>query len=578
MKIFICALFITAVTATAAFSLTDIYATPADFESALRFDGLEKQAAAYAGRLGDPAVLQSAADLFEHCNAELDKLYAYSYLSYADNTLDSRASEQLSAMRAAAEYVDRALMPLRTELAALKGVELPDGGAMRELAPALRFPQEIASIVLNADFNAKPVTRPDGTPSSADYSELARALTGTDRDYRKAVYEAYYSTLRTHRNTLSAAMDAHVGGRLRQARLSDPRSTYENQIFTLRYQMPPLTGDILIKAVYNTLSIYRRGGELQAARLGVERYAPYDVEPAAGSEEGRYSYDGARELVLSALKPLGREYISAAERVLYSGHVNVHPKPGKQSGAFCVSPGSGIDPYIHMNFDGSFNSVSTLAHELGHAVHFILSAGQEPRHRDPSLTAAETAAITNEILLAKYMLKEASDFSELHSAASVYAELISSTFYNQTRLFAFERAVYSHIQNGGALTADKADELWFSISEPFRGGHADIPDDARGSWSAVPHLYRDFYVANYAFSAAAAETLAENILNGKTREYLSFLSLGGSKPAYGAFLDLGIDFLDKKVYNDIVDRFGLLYDIMGRTMETEHGKRELNAA
>lgn len=572
-------LIITAATAlTADFSLEDIYKTPMDFENALRFDGIEKQVAEYSGRLQDPAVLKKTATLFEKSNAELEKLYAYSYLSHADNTLDGRANERLNTVRAAAEYVDHTLMPLRTELAAIKGIELPDNSALRELAPSLRFPQEIASIVLNADFNAKTITRPDGTQTNATYSELARALTSTNRNYRKAVYEAYYSTLKTHRNTLSAAMNAHINGRLRQARLHDPRSTHEYQIFNGRYQMPPLTGDILIKTVYNTLGIYHRGGELQAARLGVERYAPYDSEPASGSEEGRYSYDEARELVLSALEPLGKEYISIARRILYSDHINVYPKEGKQSGAFCVSVGDGIDPYIHINFDGSLNSVSTLAHELGHAVHFTLSAGQEPRYREPALTTTETAAITNEILLAKYMLSEAGDFEELNCASSSYADLISSTFYNQTRLFAFERAIYNHAQNGGTLTADKADELWSAISEPFRSGYVEIPDDARGSWSAVPHLYRDFYVANYAFSVAAAETLAKKILNGRAEEYINFLSQGSSKPAYNIFFDIGVDFLDKKAYNDVVKQYDELYDIMGRIMETTQEKREINAA
>jgi oligoendopeptidase F len=576
MKKLICLLFILTVTATTAltaeFSLVDIYKTPADFEAALRFDGVEKQAAEYSGKLQSPDMLAKAASLFSECNAELEKLYAYSYLSHADNMLDNSANERLNAVRAAAEYVDSILTPLRIELAALNGIELPDNSAMRELAPSLRLPQEIASIVLNTDFNAKTVTRPDGTLSRATYSELARALTGTDKNYRKSVYEAYYSTLRTHRNTLSATMNAHINGRLRQARLSDPRSTHEYQVFSERYQMPPLTGDVLINTVYNTLGIYRRGGELQSARLGVEKYAPYEVEPAAGTEEGRYSYDEARKLVLDALKPLGNDYLEIAERILYSSHINACLKNDKQPGAFCVSAGRDIDPYIHMNFDGSLNSVSTLAHELGHAVHFVLASTQESRYRNPVLITTETAAITNEILLAKYMLKEAGDFEELNCAASSYADLIGSTLYNQTRLFAFERAIYNHVQNGGTLTADKADELWNAISEPFRSGYVDIPGDARGAWSAVPHLYRDFYVANYAFSVAAAETLAERILDGGAKEYIEFLSQGSSKPAYDIFLDVGVDFLDKKAYNDVVKRFDKLYDILSQE------KRELNAA
>jgi oligoendopeptidase F len=367
-------------------------------------------------------------------------------------------------------------------------------------------------------------------------------------------------------------MDAHINGRLRQARLCDPKTTHEYQVFNERYQMPPLAADVLIKTVHNTLPVYKRGGQLQAARLGVETYAPYDAEPALGSEAGRYSYDEAVELILSALAPLGNEYLTVASRILHSNHINIFPKEGKQSGAFCIPAGVGIDPYIHINFDGSLNSVSTLAHELGHAAHFVLSAD----NRAPALITTETAAITNEILLANYMLREAGDFDELNCAASVYADLIGSTLYNQTRLFAFERAMYNHVKNGETLTADKADKLWHTVSEPFKNNYLSVPEVAQGSWSAVPHLYRDFYVVNYAFSAAAAETFAQKILDGGAAEYIDFLSMGGSKPAYELFLNMGVDFLQKEAYNDIVSRFDELLDIMLQ-IEAQR-EREDNAA
>lgn len=543
----------------AEFSLSDIYSSPADFDNALRFGGLEEKMARYQGQLSDPAALKKAAELFETYNAELEKLFAYAYLSHAADTRDGAASERLAAVRAAAERLDRAVAPIKAELAELKGVKLPDDGTLRELAESLRFPQELASIVLNADFNAPVIVRPDGTQASADYSELIRALSGTDREYRKTVYDAYYSALKSHRNTLAAAMDAHIDGRQRQARLRDPGSTHEYQVFFERYQLPPHSGDILLRTVYNTLGIYRRGGVLQAARLGVEEYSPYDAEPVPGTEEGRYTYDEAVKLILNALAPLGSEYLTIAERILNSNHINIYPANGKMSGAFCMSAGSGIDPFIHLNFDGSLNSVGTLAHELGHAVHFVFS-----KEETPALTVTETAAITNEILLAKYLLREAADFMELNCAASAYADLISSTLYNQTRLFAFERAAYNHILNGGTLTADKADELWQAISEPFRSGKLIIPDNAMGAWSAVPHLYRDFYVANYAFSVAAAETFTRLLLENGAENYIAFLSAGGSQPAYDLFLDMGVDFLRKEAYNDVVSQFDDLHDIIER--------------
>ncbi|MCL2083951.1 MAG: M3 family metallopeptidase, partial [Oscillospiraceae bacterium] len=136
------------------------------------------------------------------------------------------------------------------------------------------------------------------------------------------------------------------------------------------------------------------------------------------------------------------------------------------------------------------------------------------------------------------------------------------TLYQQTRGFIFERSVYRLIEDGGVLTADKGDQLWEAASAPFRGASLETPEQARAAWAGIPHFYRDFYVVNYAFSVAAAETFAQALENGRGGLVLDFLKAGGSQPAYRLFCAMGVDLLEQSAYNDVVTRLDGLYNVI----------------
>gem|GEM_PF-2462469 len=580
----------------AAFSVSDIYQTGEEYEAAREFWGLKERFHALDGRLDKPENLLGAFLLIEEGGRTFEKLYAYAYLAYAADQLDAAAQERYRSLKNAAARFEAQIGELIGQMAGLSpgylktcradkrfaaysrmlsalasdaldrnaGQKRAEEAALRELAPALAFPAELAVIVLNADLNPASVTRPDGVSVPATAAEMARAMSGGDARYRREAYEKYYEALGKHRNTLAASLEAYASGRAKQAAMRGGGESCESQIMLGRYEMPPDAADTLVNAVTDALPLYHRGAELKARAAGKSVIRPYDVAVPACAGAGRYTFGQAAALVLDALEPLGEEYLEHARRILYGGHVNHEPGEGKLSGAFCMSAGPDCDPYIHINFDGSLNAVSTLAHELGHAVHMAMaSKAQSGGAARPALAPTETAAILNEILLMRRLLETAVGKDDTACAANAYADLIGSTLFQQARYFIFERSVYALVEEGGVLTADKGDQLWEDAGAPFRGASLEAPEAARSAWAGVPHLYRDFYVVNYAFSMAAAETFADALAGGKAGTVTDFLKAGGSIPAYKLFCAMGVDLLEQSAYNDVVARLGKLYDTVG---------------
>ncbi|GHV32273.1 oligoendopeptidase F [Clostridia bacterium] len=529
--------------------------------------------------LGFFRLLTDSGDVFE-------RDYALAYMARAAHNTDAAAVERLRAVRAEMAAFEKANAPLMARLNELppeylteclkderfavyepylrsiifsRGEKPANADILSALAPSMEFPAELANIVLGADFNPKPVARPDGTSVPATAAELSLALSGNDMRYRREAFEKYYAALNEHRNTLAAALEKHVSGRLLGAELQSPSLNFEAKTFLYRYEMPPAAADMLVSAVENSMPIYVKHLQLKAYRMGLSTLLPYEGVVPDGAMAGRYTYEQACELILSALKPLGAGYAKHAKRILASGHVNYQSAADKQPGAFCISAGPYTEPYIHLNFDGSLNSVTTLAHELGHAVNMVLSRqAQIPALSQPSLAVTETAAILNEILVSRELLNAAKTPEEVECAASSYASLIGSTLYQQTRYFSFERKIYDLAASGGVLTADRADALWNEVSEAYRGGVIAAPEISNTAWAGIPHLYRDFYVATYAFAVAAAEELAD-----KSRsEVLAFLSSGGNVPAYDLFCAAGVDFSSENAYNKVVVKLDELYGIL----------------
>ena len=228
---------------------------------------------------------------------------------------------------------------------------------------------------------------------------------------------------------------------------------------------------------------------------------------------------------------MGQTYLQDMFQGIQNGWIDLYENKGKQSGAYSADI-YGVHPYVLLNYSDRYDDVSTLAHELGHAMHSFYSSQKQPYiNADYSMFCAEVASTTNENLLLEYMLDAAASKEERLYFLNQYLELIRSAVYRQVLFAEFEKRTHEMAENGSALTADALEAIWLELNHTYYGDLVVIDDAVRSEWSRIPHFYTDFYVYQYATGCAAALTLADKLRQQgepARQAYLDYLSSGGS--------------------------------------------------
>jgi oligoendopeptidase F len=292
----------------------------------------------------------------------------------------------------------------------------------------------------------------------------------------------------------------------------------------------------LIKNINNNLKSFHRYLNLKRRMLGVDKLKYSDVyAPAVKAVELQYSFEEAKQLMFEAFKPLGQEYIGFVKESFDKRWIDVYPSPGKRSGGYCNGSTYDVHPYILLNYNGQYEDVSTLAHELGHALHSHYSNKTQPYPTaDYSIFVAEVASTLNEALLIDKMLKEAKDDDVRLSLLMNYLEGVRQTLFRQTQFAEFELRIHEKAERGEPLTGDVLNKLYGDILKRYYGhdkGVCYIDEKYIVEWAYVPHFFYNFYVYQYSTSFTASTALSEKLLNkerGTVEKYIEFLSAGGS--------------------------------------------------
>lgn len=266
-------------------------------------------------------------------------------------------------------------------------------------------------------------------------------------------------------------------------------------------------------------------------------YAPFELR-----SDKTYSYDEAKDIVLTAFKEFDVRFYDAAKKIFDANHVHSHPKEGKRSGAFCASSSTKVIPYILLNHAGSLRDVFTMMHEFGHGIHDIFCYKQTDLLYHPSLPMAETASVFGEMILADKMLSESKDRVEKMSLLVSHLDETWATVIRQTFFVLFEKMAHEKIREGA--TTQELDDLYYELlKEQF--GDMEIGDVFKREWCVIPHIYHTpFYC--YAYSWGKLLVLS---LYGMYKEegsdfiekYIELLSTGGSKSPKDTLAPLGID-------------------------------------
>ncbi len=422
--------------------------------------------------------------------------------------------------------------------------------------PACEAPSDIFAAMNNADIKFGTIVGEDGAETELTQSRYGIFLESADRGVRQNAYSALYKQYRAYKNLFAATFAGNVKSDLFHARARGFESTIDMRLSENCIDKSVYDG--LLNVVGEGLSELSDYLELRRRALGLERLCMYDLyTPLVGEDKEKIPYEQACELVLSAVAPLGEQYVKDMRRAFSERWVDVYENRGKTPGAYSWGDNK-THPFVLMNYQGGIDDVFTLAHEMGHAMHsYYTNAAQPPVYRDYKIFVAEVASTVNEGLLLKYLLKTAS--SEKRRAALLCRELegIRTTFYRQAMFAEFERDVHAAYMDGTALTAESLCDIYGGINKKYYGSAAVCDENISYEWARIPHFYTSFYVYQYATGYAAASRINELVLSsgGAAEKYMRFLRGGSSKYPLQLLSDAGVDLRSRETVFSVVREF-----------------------
>ena len=385
-------------------------------------------------------------------------------------------------------------------------------------------------ILTNTDFKWGMIKDENDNSVEMSGGRYYRYTSSSDRRVRHDAYNEIYVPYDNHLKTLTSLIATQLNTNIFYMQARNYETTLDRALHGPN--IPTSVYYNLIDGVNNNLEPLHRWAELKKRILKVDELHPYDTyAPLFPNVVKQYTYEEAQVLIKESFAPLGDEIQEIVDRAFKERWIDVYENAGKRGGAY--SSGTyGIHPYILINFDGTLNSVLTLAHELGHTIHSYLTNSTQPYiYSNYATFNAEVASTINEALLRDYLLERAETDEEKLSLLQQYIQDIGSTFYRQTRFAEFELAIYKMAENDEPLTSDSFNKIFGKIYSKYWGPSMSIGDEEKLSWSRIPHFYYNYYVYTYATSFAASQMLAQDI---KEQGQLAvdrlkkFLSSGGS--------------------------------------------------
>jgi oligoendopeptidase F len=319
----------------------------------------------------------------------------------------------------------------------------------------------------------------------------------------------------------------------------------------------------LIEAVRGRYEIARRWYRLKAKLLGVEQLADYDRMAAVTEDEVTFPFAQAREIVLDCYSSFSGELGELAGRFFAERRIDAPVRPAKRGGAFCASAVPSVFPYVLLNYTARRRDVLTLAHELGHGVHFALAARQGIFHQHTPLTLAETASVFGETIVFGRLLQEDSTPASRLALLAENLEDTIATVFRQVAMNRFEDLVHTARREQGELSVERFGELWAESQSELLGDSVALTEGYRSWWSYVPHFIGS---PGYVYAYAYGQLLALSVYQRYEQQgaelvprYLEMLAAGGSRSpeelgeivgvnlADPGFWDAGLDLVERQL-------------------------------
>lgn len=404
----------------------------------------------------------------------------------------------------------------------------------------------IYSTFSNADF-PYPDVELAGETVKLNAANFALYRASENREVRKKSFEAFFGKLNEFQRTFGTQLYGNINAALFATKARNYNSTLESALDS--DNIPTDVFHNLVKNVNGNLETFHRYLNLRKRMMGVETLHYYDLyAPLVEAVDLSYTVEEAIENVERSLKPLGADYIAVSKKAFNERWIDMYPNEGKRSGAYSNGSAYDVHPYILMNYNGKYNDMTTLTHELGHTMHsYLTNKKQHFANANYSIFVAEVASTLNEELLNDYMLKQIKDDNVKLAILGNYLEGAKGTLFRQTQFAEFESMIHDRAARGEALTGEDFDNMYLELTRRYYGHDKNVcivDDNVKSEWSYIPHFYYNFYVYQYATSFTASTALSEKVLRGTDadrKKYLDFLSAGSTKYPVDLLADAGVD-------------------------------------
>jgi oligoendopeptidase F len=427
------------------------------------------------------------------------------------------------------------------------------------------LPYDSYAALSTSDVTFPTVTLTDGSDVTVSYAQY-RAIIATRRvqDDRRAAFEALYGTYANALNTYATLYHGVCQRDWFHARARGYATTLDAALHG--DNIPSSVVETLIAATREGVEPLRRYHRLRRKMLGLKEYFPFDFSIPLQAWDRRYPYPDVLDEIVRSVAPLGAEYQQWMRDGFANRWIDVYENAGKRSGAYSA-PVYGVHPYMLMNFNDTLDDVFTLAHEMGHSMHTLLSHQRQPFiYSSYTIFVAEVPSTLSEALLLDQMLAQSSDPLERAVLLQHAIDNITSTFYTQVMFADYELQAHRLIEQGEPMTADVLDRLYLDTFDAYYGDSVDTHPLTRITWARIPHFYNSpYYVYQYATCFASAARLATQITGGSDRSraeargrYLELLASGGSDYPMEQLRRAGVDLGEPSTVRAVVDQLDTL--------------------
>jgi len=587
--------------AASMWDLSDLYATPQAWSEALaRTQTAAAALDGYKGTLGGGAAAMLAAlDAISGVQRELARLVVYANLKADEDLRVAADQERRQQSQALGTLIAQKTSWVAPEIVALgadtvhrflaesaplaqrfdfyldntlRGAPHTLGEQAENVMAAagtfLQQPGTVRSLLANGELPLPTIRLSDGRKVRLDQSAYDKYRQSANRADRKLVFDSFWGAWSRYQATLGGLLSAQVMG---DAFTAGARH-FDNSLQAAQFgdNMPGAVYRTLVAETNAALPTFHRYLRLRQRLLGIQgELHYYDNYPPIFALKPLpvFSVAESERITLAALQPLGEDYLNLLRRGFAGRWMNVEPHPGKASGAYMNGSAYDVHPYLLLNHTGDYQSLTTLAHEWGHAVHTMLSNIAQPFDKSGYSTfIAESASIGNEMLLNDYMVEHASSRAEKLYYLGLGLDQIRSTFFRQVQFAEFELRIHEELEQGHALSGARMTEMYCGLLRKYYGEAAGVMkiDPAYCvEWSYVPHFFLDFYVYQYATSMAGAAYMTDAILQhgAPARErFLTMLRAGNSDYPYQLYQRAGVDMATPAPYRALVARMNRIMD------------------